>query len=482
MVYKMSLITRKFHGTDFSLLPDELWLRVFSFLGAKKICQLEGVCKKLNRLSKDVSLRTAAFHSIVMKEKLDYCLQKKSFRIQSLSKKLVLLVKDRLLFCQSSQSSSLLIYDLNVNKRIAELTGHSKKILFCSKIPSNQLATADGDALRIWSIQREDKMPFRLLQTYNLDNDEIVLIKESEGCLYFGSKKGNIHIVDLNTFKMEKLGGHLDALQDKPISFLQMTGNYLVSRSKDETKIWNLESKECLQTFTSHLLQVAGDCVYYYGPEKGDLMIFNVKTNEKLKSLEVDQKEKIKHFEVVGDHLLAKVYCEHCQETYFKVWKLKTGEPMTTAIEKKQMTCWKAAEKALCVGFVDGTIKTYDLKTLELIHELKTHHGRVTYLEIFEDRLFSGGEEKEERRSFFGFDDSTLKIWDLISGKCLASSGKSFSAVKSLNIYENCFICEFYGSEAASVICDFSNSFATKQKSANFFFYISKKLNNFFNK
>ena len=108
------------------------------------------------------------------------------------------------------------------------------------------------------------------------------------------------------------------------------------------------------------------------------------------------------------------VYSSHLRSSVVRLWDKNTYEAIGTIEhesdgENDYVTELVIHEYTLYCGCESGTIRLWDLRSLECVSELKGHTRPVLCLVLHEDFLYSGG------------DEGTIKIWDLKSNKCVAT-------------------------------------------------------------
>lgn len=87
----------------------------------------------------------------------------------------------------------------------------------------------------------------------------------------------------------------------------------------------------------------------------------------------------------------------------------KRGVPDKTSImcNGNGIYCLQYDWEKIVTGSRDNAIKIWDIKSHELLRELRGHEGSVLCLQFDDTRIISGSS------------DATVRVWDLATGNCL---------------------------------------------------------------
>ncbi len=163
---------------------------------------------------------------------------------------------------------------------------------------------------------------------------------------------------------LRTLVGHTDAVCSVAVL---PDGNYIVSRSWNQTiKMWDLVSGTELPNFL-------------------------VGSNENVQSMALTSD---------GQCLLT----SDGNHYKVKVWNLESGK-LTKTFNGPKIEA--AAARYGISGYLDMTLKVWDIETGEELYKLSGHKGYIRTVALTSDGL----------RAISGSDDNTLKVWDILTGK-----------------------------------------------------------------
>jgi WD40 repeat protein len=209
---------------------------------------------------------------------------------------------------------------------------------------------------------------------------------------------------------LKRLGGH-----ERGVTCVTYSPRgYLASGSWDTTvRIWNPLSGECLRTLKGHadvvravVFALSGK-VLASGGHLEAIRIWNPKTGDCTMML---AKEDVTNLSSSGESLIAL-----CADRVIRVWNLNTSKCELYSEGKEEdvtsIACSPRSsplERTMVVGTAFGNIKVYRMKTVEQTKQLGSHDRAVNCLAYgpLGDRLVSGSS------------DRTVRVWDLISGRC----------------------------------------------------------------
>ncbi len=183
-----------------------------------------------------------------------------------------------------TSNNKIKIWDLNADKCIAELAGHTEDINALCLLPRNKLASASHDlTIKIWDLDT-----YKLVTKLKGHNGHVYAL-----CLLPGNKlasssiDGTIKIWDLKNNKCIATLGEEDTHLGIALCFWSsLTGNFLASGSVDHTiKIWNINTNKCIVTLRGHTEAVTTLCLLpgnklASGSEDGTIKIWNLINNK----------------------------------------------------------------------------------------------------------------------------------------------------------------------------------------------------------
>ncbi|TPX38194.1 hypothetical protein SmJEL517_g00222 [Synchytrium microbalum] len=183
----------------------------------------------------------------------------------------------------------------------------------------------------------------------------------------------------------------------------------LFTCSDDTTvKLWDIDTKQLLRTFTGHVGQVYGMVAAL--PHGHDLVRLppgygytllatdGVHYSDGTKSLSANQ---------AGKLVTASL------DNTIKIWNVGTGECV--------LTCFGHTEGVWCVTFDslrmasgshDGTVKVWDFESGQVLHTLNRHRSPVNCIALSDTKIISGD------------DDGTIVIWDFLPANAAVDSSK----------------------------------------------------------
>ena len=205
---------------------------------------------------------------------------------------------------------------------------------------------------------------------------------------------------------LKTLNGH-----SYKVSSLRLLKNgHLASGSTKEIKIWDLENGQCIMTLNGHngdieCIEELSNNQLLSGADDGDINIWDLNEKECIKTLKSNSIW-IKSLKVFpNDYLLA------CGGRTIQIWNYIKGLCIRK-LEKNHtglVTCLELTSNYLISCSWDKNICIFDLNTYSRVKVLSGHSSKISCIKIScnTGRLLSGAE------------DSTFKVWDLDSGKCL---------------------------------------------------------------
>jgi hypothetical protein len=266
-----------------------------------------------------------------------------------------------------------------------------------------------------------------------------------------GSWDKTIKIWNLETGELiGTLTGHSDRVNSVAISG---DGKMLVSGSSDETiKFWNLDSGELLCTFPGHSMEVNsvaispnGLVIASCGGADNTIKLWNLRTGELLRTLRG-------HLDNVNAVVFSpdgKILASGSSDATSKVWNAESGKLLRT------LSGLNVGVNSVAIGpdgqilasvSNDYTIKLRNLHTGSLLRILNSNSDRgrgVPSLEMNEglhilQNYVSRGDSVaislDGLTLASGYDDNTIKMWNLLTGELLSSLNGHLGTVYSVAI------------------------------------------------
>jgi hypothetical protein len=335
-----------------SFLPDEIIVRVLSYLSIGDLTRLARTCEDLNRLSND-PLFLGQFE--VLKKPRYESLKRNGmngfFTTKTECAKLNidgLIIHKGLYFIRSD--SSIIIWDPNTGK---EINSHGT----------------------IWSITG---------------------FYVAENHLFSGIEEGNIDIWDLETMKLVCT---LKSNKPKDVynRSIDVQGDFIFVGYQDGcVSIWNWKTEEFLKELkiiddgsAIPSLQVKDN--FLFVSDERNIQIIDLQTGKLLNHLKKDKEvAKVHFFQVLGDNILSYIK-QPSGENEIYVWNWKTNEKILSYEENKTISCMLVDEDVVFLGFEDGTIEMRDLTNMRLLFTFDAGADfSVDHLQFIGDLLVCG--------------------------------------------------------------------------------------------
>ena len=183
----------------------------------------------------------------------------------------------------SSMDSTIKTWNLDSNKCVQTLVGHSYRVRCLGILPNGQLISGSDDkTLKVWSNGKE-------IRTLNAKRRDVICLKVLTGNRVASGTNKDIFIWDINTGEcIRTLKGHTNWVK----FLIEMSDGTLVSCSQDKTvKCWDLNNGMCVKTLNGHtnlvfciLLLKSGDLAS--GSADTTIKIWNTSSGECIRTLE----------------------------------------------------------------------------------------------------------------------------------------------------------------------------------------------------
>jgi len=226
---------------------------------------------------------------------------------------------------------------------------------------------------------------------------------------------GNDHTLklwDLDTGQcLRTFTGHTDIV--RAVTLLP-DGKRALSASGNALKLWDLDSGQCRHEPREHSNRV--NAVAFStdgkralsGSSDGTLKLWDPVSGHCLRTLQGHKREV---FAIAISHCGQRVLSGSWDNT-LKLWNFETGQCLRTLDEHtdqvRAVALLPDGKRALS-GSVDSTIKLWNLDTGQCLRTLQEHTSWVGEVAILPDG----------KRALSGSGDKTLRLWDLDTGQCL---------------------------------------------------------------
>jgi WD40 repeat protein len=243
----------------------------------------------------------------------------------------------------------------------------SKKILTLASVSNNSLlASYDNSTIKIWDTNTGDKIK---KQTYDNDNNCLISLLDNNS-LICGFSNGIIKLWDIDNLKKKPkiFSGHTDYV----LCFTILSDKLFASASCDKTiKIWNKENSSNVFSLLGH-------------------------------------KSGVKCLAVLKDGCSL---ASSSNDKTIQIWNLTSRSSISLVNKFQDVTCLVALnEDTLVIGKCNGGIKKINIQLNTIMHFDGGHDTPVKSLAVFPcGRLFAS----------CAFEDSLIKIWDIIETKAI---------------------------------------------------------------
>ncbi|CAE6495136.1 unnamed protein product [Saccharomyces cerevisiae] len=416
--YISSLVTHMIKIDFISILPQELSLKILSYLDCQSLCNATRVCRKWQKLADDdrvwyhmceqhidrkcpncgwglpllhmkrariqqnstgsssnadIQTQTTRPWKVIYRErfKVESNWRKGHCRIQEfkghMDGVLTLQFNYRLLFT-GSYDSTIGIWDLFTGKLIRRLSGHSDgvKTLY---FDDRKLITGSLDkTIRVWNY-----ITGECISTYRGHSDSVLSVDSYQKVIVSGSADKTVKVWHVESRTCYTLRGHtewVNCVKLHPKSFS------CFSCSDDTTiRMWDIRTNSCLKVFRGHVGQVQ------------KIIPLTIKDVENLATDNTSDGSSSQDDPTMTDGADESDTPSNEQETV-----LDENIPYPTHL----LSCG-----------LDNTIKLWDVKTGKCIRTQFGHVEGVWDIAADNFRIISGSH------------DGSIKVWDLQSGKCM---------------------------------------------------------------
>ena len=284
------------------------------------------------------------------------------------------------------------MYDLDTGKQCLQSQDEHCGRIYCVKFLKEKelICSGEGCIIKTWKIPQtfehdQMRIPIGSLGVYIFHDDVGIRSMEllSDDLLISSCDNGIVAFNSLESddFEFKHLEAHSEIIYD----IKKLSLSRLVTCSSDkQIKLWDLNTFECLRTFTGH---------------DGAVSSVQLLSDERIVSGSEDET--------------------------IKIWSLKSGDCLQTL---KGHTSWVwcvniLSDEKIISGSLDKTVKIWCLRTNSCIMTLSGHLNSVRCIE-----------KLSRNKVATGSDDKTVKIWDLESGACIQTI-KRFRKIFAIKAY-----------------------------------------------
>jgi WD40 repeat protein len=333
----------------------------------------------------------------------------RTLKSQSLLRAVAMLPAGRVVF--GARNGTLQISDLATGETIKTLEVESDLLCAMAVLPDGRvLSSYEDGTLRVWDLATGETRD--TLETHPGGASAVAVLPD--GRVVSGSSDGTLRVWDLTTGRITRtLEGHTGRVGALAV----LPDGRFVSGSSDGTlRVWNLAIDQP-RTLEGQLapvkaLAVLPDDRIVSGASNGILRVWNLATCKTTATF--GGQTDVLAIAVLPDGRVV----SGSSDSTLRVWDPATGETIRTI----QATTWVSAVAVLpgarvACGLSDGTLWVWDLTTgkTEMTLPAPTRTGTLAaYSELC---YFVAVALLPDGRIVFGFEDGTLRIWDLTTGE-----------------------------------------------------------------
>jgi WD40 repeat protein len=356
-----------------------------------------------------------------------------------------------------SSYKSLNILDLDIEKLIFTIDGHSIESLTITSDGQHAIFGSGDNTLRVWNLKTRSEEAI----IYGVGRIKTCVVAPDGKTIVAGDRSGHVHIMELLNLthgptivtarsqrsgilniqcpfcmsvceiKQSNLGSEIfcpdcgATLQVNP--FTGSNGKRLNSGSLDEiTREYDLQSSDVLRTMKSHKNVVAAVAVTPNGTNAisaswdNTLGIWDLKRGIELRTL-FGHTKPVLNVAVTSD---GRLVISADQNKTTRVWDLESGKHLRTLENYTSPVALTPDGQQAISGAGNNTLKVWDLESGEEQHTLEKHRGYIYAIAVNPN----GQQVVSSSR------DKTIKLWDLQSGKLLNSLEGHTSDVYTVTI------------------------------------------------
>ncbi|KAJ3160417.1 hypothetical protein HDU86_000751 [Geranomyces michiganensis] len=289
------------------------------------------------------------------------------------------------LLVTGSYDYTIRVWNTDTMECIKVLTGHTRCIRGVQMDDTKIVSGSMDRTLRIWNLKT-----FQCIRVLEGHAAGVVCLHFSDKILASGSVDGTIRVWNLGAGCCFTLCGHREWVNK--VQILE-GGKHLLSCSDDSTiKLWDLNARSEIRTFTGHVGQIQGMHAFLpHSPPRVD-----------------------------GHTLPGGILISGSLDNTIKIWCLATGVEVKTLFGHVEGV-WCAAVDSLRIvsGGQDRKVIVWDIERGEKMYELTGHEGAVISCQMTDTKVITGGE------------DGKVRIWDFLPADLFGTRAATSSAVAS---------------------------------------------------
>ena len=313
----------------------------------------------------------------------------------------------------ASMDKTIKIWNLNTYSCIKTIEGHIGPVRCLKLTPDMKYIISGGGGkyditVRIWDIFKS-KLASEEFGLYRNINH---LQFSASGNYILNSSRKVLQFRDPETGEItNELSGHKDFIKQVRMN---REGTRIISASLDKTiRIWDPKLKECTDILEGH-----SDGILDMAVSRDQKKMVSCGWDKQIIEWDLENKKKIKIYEGHGNSIVNIAYIKNDEhilsigsDDMIKLWDASSGKCLDTFQNQIQITSGITLDSKdnLYLGYMDGSIQSWDLHKPEKILKLKGHTALVGCLELVE----------EENTLFSGSMDCTIRQWDLTTGDCV---------------------------------------------------------------
>lgn len=274
-----------------------------------------------------------------------------------------------------------------------------KEGIYCVYFDRNLLATGSRDnMIRLFDMRDN----YRYLGKLASHKGSVLCLQldSRRGMLVSGSSDGTIKVWNLKTRQvMQTLRGHTESVLG-----LHFEGKYIVSCSRDATaRVWELQDDDDFSGFLNCSVTADMDSQICSGRPPPNSNFPRFVLMHVLRG----------HRAAVNSvHFRGNTIATASGDRTLRLWNLMHGGMIRTiGNQNRGIACVTMAGKYIVTGSSDHLIKVYNMKTGEEVHNLRGHTGLVRTIQTDSSKIISGSY------------DQSIRVWDLKTGEMLVELG-----------------------------------------------------------
>lgn len=308
-------------------------------------------------------------------------------------------------FCEQylitgTDSGAIVVWDIETGLLLRSLTGHLRAVN-ALKFDNSKLISGSSDrTVRVWNYKTGE-----CVCTFRGHDDEVLCIDFDDKLIASGSKDTNIKVWNFQTKSCFFLRGHSEWVYSVKI---QAASNTLFSSSEDATiRMWDLETKQCVKVFSApgsqdaHVAQITSILPLFIDSLEAD----DTSSNHEDEDTAVSDTEVEPRSPVVEeddrnmfDSSIGQRRASEASETLRAVRQAFENSVSVDPERPKRPTHLLSAS-------LDSTIKIWNVKSGRCVRTLFGHIEGIWSVDADTFRVVSGSHDK------------LVKVWDLQSGR-----------------------------------------------------------------